>query len=332
MNQNIKFSIIIPMYNAERYIVECISSITTQDYKNYEIIIVDDGSTDTSLAIVEKVISSNPMHLKLFHQKNSGPNVARNLAISKSSGDYLLFLDADDKFNCKALNLLSDKINEHKPDFINFGYSFFDNENNNIIKSSNFKTQSLFNEDIVKDVFLGTNITGVCWNKCIKRELVLANQLSFYPDKVHGRDILFSRQCCVNSKHVLILNDHLVYSRFHQGSFSRSFSKRNIESALDLSIKCKEIFDGVVDERYINHSISRHFRYILILSAFRTNSYKEFLEHYDLLCSSPNGHLLFTNIFEFRTLKTMITGLAVKLPRLLKFFASTLKKFNYEPY
>ena len=103
------FSVIIPLYNKEDYISDCLKSALNQNFNDYEIIIVNDGSTDKSVAIVESFQSDK---IKLFHQKNSGASIARNNATKFSSGRYMAFLDADDIWKPNHLQCLLDSIKE----------------------------------------------------------------------------------------------------------------------------------------------------------------------------------------------------------------------------
>ena len=90
-----KISVIVPVYNAERYIRQCLDSILTQDFADFELMIVDDGSTDSSLELC-KDYSEKDSRIRLFHKENAGPSSARNFALTRANGEYLLFLDSDD--------------------------------------------------------------------------------------------------------------------------------------------------------------------------------------------------------------------------------------------
>ena len=105
--KNIKFSIIIPAYNVEKYIAKTIVSILSQKYNNFELIVVDDGSYDNTVNIIKKFDDSR---IKLFCQKNSGVSSARNKGISESSGDYIVFVDSDDYIEDWTLLEISKKI------------------------------------------------------------------------------------------------------------------------------------------------------------------------------------------------------------------------------
>lgn len=120
-----KYSIIIPVYNTEKYIEKCIESVLNQTYKNFEIIIINDGSTDKSEEILKTYEKNNK--ITIITQTNHGLSYSRNIGIKKSTGDYVLFLDSDDYYE---LNLL-EKLNEvaRKEDMIKFGYKTLKNNN-----------------------------------------------------------------------------------------------------------------------------------------------------------------------------------------------------------
>ena len=109
---NIKFSIIVPVYNVEKYIKKCINSILNQTYKNYEIIIINDGSTDKSKKILESY--KNIDNIKIINQTNKGLSVARNIGIKNASGDYLLFVDSDDYIDNDLLENLNKNITDEE--------------------------------------------------------------------------------------------------------------------------------------------------------------------------------------------------------------------------
>lgn len=92
---NPKISVIIPVYNAERYIRQCLDSVLAQDFAEFEVIIVDDGSTDSSFAVCQEY-ANNDVRIRLFHKENAGPSSARNFALTRAEGEYILFMDSDD--------------------------------------------------------------------------------------------------------------------------------------------------------------------------------------------------------------------------------------------
>lgn len=99
-----KFSIIVPVYNVERYLSACLDSICQQDYSNFELIVVNDGSTDNSRAILESYANKDK-RIRIYNTENNGVSAARNLALSVSSGDYVWMVDSDDLLACNALTM-----------------------------------------------------------------------------------------------------------------------------------------------------------------------------------------------------------------------------------
>ena len=115
--KNIKFSIIVPVYNTEQYIEECILSVLAQTYKNFELILVNDGSTDNSGLFID-LYANKDQRIKSYHKKNEGQIVTRNFAISKASGDFFVFLDSDDTLEKDTLSIIKDKVNLYDCDLI----------------------------------------------------------------------------------------------------------------------------------------------------------------------------------------------------------------------
>ncbi len=129
-----RFSIIVPVYNIERYLDECINSVLCQNYSDYELILIDDGSTDNSGKICDKYASDNNK-IRVIHKHNEGISATRNCGINKAHGEFIIFLDGDDywEFNT-MLSELSAYITEHNPDIIAFeGKIFRDDGNKKII-------------------------------------------------------------------------------------------------------------------------------------------------------------------------------------------------------
>lgn len=119
-----RISIIVPVYNVEKYIEECITSLLQQDYLNFEIIAVNDGSTDSSLKILER-LSSEDSRLKVFSKVNEGVSSARNYALEKVSGEYVLFIDSDDLLADRALSTVASVATKNMADIVIFGFRKF---------------------------------------------------------------------------------------------------------------------------------------------------------------------------------------------------------------
>lgn len=138
------FSVIVPVHNIEKYLDECIKSVLCQDCYDYELILVDDGSTDNSGKICDYYVSNNPQ-IHCIHKCNEGLSVARNCGIDMAQGKYILFLDGDDYWALNTmLSELSRYINANSPDIIAFeGKTFWDNGSKKIINSERINKLSL---------------------------------------------------------------------------------------------------------------------------------------------------------------------------------------------
>ena len=117
----IKISIIIPVYNVEKYLATCLDSVINQTYKNLEILLIDDGSTDSSGLICEQY-SKKDTRIKTIHKKNGGLSDARNVGISYASGDYISFIDSDDFIDINTFTILNQYIKQYNADIITFNY------------------------------------------------------------------------------------------------------------------------------------------------------------------------------------------------------------------
>lgn len=113
----IKVSVIVPVYNASKYISTSINSLINQNFKDFEIIIINDGSTDDSIEIANKLLSASDIEFQIVNQKNKGVSNARNLGLNIAKGDYILFLDDDDYIDSNHIKYLYDKIKENNTDF-----------------------------------------------------------------------------------------------------------------------------------------------------------------------------------------------------------------------
>ena len=171
-------SIIVPTYNVEKYIRTCIESILAQTYRNIEVIIVNDGSTDQSLAVISDLICSHH-NIKVINQKNQGLSVARNTGIDAATGKYIAFVDADDKI---------------KPDFVSSLYQIADKTGADIVRGSfrdfngnipkgwvpDFNVPTNYGT-IVLDQFLSSNISFAVWSSIYRLDFINSNHIRFTP-------------------------------------------------------------------------------------------------------------------------------------------------------
>lgn len=203
----IKASIIIPVYNAEKYLDKCLNSIKNQTESNFEAIIINDGSTDKSENIIKKYLIDK--RFKLFSQENHGIGYSRNKGIKESNGKYLVFIDSDDYIENDFLEIMLNKIEENNLDIVICDY-FEENEENNTIKS--ISIPSFLDTTIKKNKELLIRINKSPWNKIYKKSFIKNFK---FPETLKYEDTLFLCQALKNAKIGKInksLNHYVIHS------------------------------------------------------------------------------------------------------------------------
>lgn len=214
-----KISIIIPMYNAEKYIEDCLKSIFNQKFQNIEVIIVNDGSIDRSLNIVYKYMKLNS-NIKVVNKENGGVSKARNIGIKESKGKYLLFLDSDDYLENNSLKILSYYLEiEDDIDVIIFNAVMKGLKKERKLRDSYYANKKIENKEYLKDYFLGNAISSVC-TKLWKRELFIKNGIFFPENFKYGEDGITMFKLLFYAKRIIKIDKYLYYYR------------ENIESAM----------------------------------------------------------------------------------------------------
>ena len=216
----IKISVIIPVYNTEKYLKKCLDSIINQTLKSLEIICIDDCSTDNSLNIL-KEYQLKDNRIKIIEQKeNKGQGVARNLGLNIAEGEYIMFLDPDDWLELNALEILYKKLKETNADIIHFNYI----EENEKLKSSNYKNaakiiKKRFGIKAKKESFYSLkNSDGSflykfemqVWDKIYKKDFILKNNINFAPNK-HGEDHLFTIGYLISADKIYYVDEYFYH-------------------------------------------------------------------------------------------------------------------------
>lgn len=207
---NKKFSIVIPVYNASRSITVCLRSLVSQTFRNFEIVIVDDGSSDDSSIVIDQFFYKNPnVDYKIFRQNNSGAGAARNFGIDNARGEYLVFIDSDDYFDDDFLEKANGIIKKEKSDIV-----FIDivREKNNaeIIR---FEKMSDY-QRVDKDLFIRRQLTGMIpWGgarKIIRRSIVKDGNHRYGTIKV-GEESIYSFGILIDSTKVSFMNNSFYH-------------------------------------------------------------------------------------------------------------------------
>lgn len=232
---NLKVSIVIPIYNVEKYLRECINSVTSQTYPNIEIILVDDGSTDNSKAIC-KEYEQKYSDVKLVIKENGGLSDARNAGILKSTGQYILFLDADDYWDNS--NFILDLVEYIKKnsniDYIFFKYKYFYQHRNQFLQPIyNLDAQKISGKSGIECLdYIFRNMEKFdwfAWAGIVRRDFIIEHNLFFVKDRKY-EDMLWTPQVFINAKLVGFYDKYVyIYRLEREGQITSEISAKSLE-------------------------------------------------------------------------------------------------------
>lgn len=262
MIKNPLVSIIIPVYNCREYIQECVLSCINQDYKNIEIILVNDGSSDGTKEIIDNQFK-DVSNIKIFHQLNSGPHMSRMKGVKESSGDFLFFLDSDDTIVSTCISFLISKQIEESLDIVcgvsmNDCFTIFSHDELLIVDNV------VFGEYLVSGKF-GGGLSIKLYDKKLFYSI-----LGFKFDIRNNEDILVNLLLCRTNMKIGLFNEKLYYYRDTPYSLSKTY--------IDYS-NYKKIIDILrsVDFSSDTMPLARKFEMLNLFKCFRYMSLKEFI-------------------------------------------------------
>lgn len=255
-----KVSIIIPVYNGEKYIKRCINSVVNQTYKNIEIIIIDDGSTDGTGKIIKEI---NDKRIIIFNIENKGVSHARNYGIDVSTGDYIMFCDADDWIEKDLIENMIQIVKKNEYDVIRFNYYVNKSKKNNYSKGKNIESNKENDTNITKMIegIIKAKISSYVWLLFIKKEFIVNNKLKFNENIYVMEDKIFFLQCLYKKPKIHIENK----AYYHYFSNSESvMHKKDYKRKIKNIIKANSIINNLLNENKENELIN----YNIALTAY----------------------------------------------------------------
>ncbi len=225
MKQVPKISIIVPIYNSEKYLSQCVESVLRQDYSNFELLLINDGSIDNSIEICRKY-SQIDSRIKVFHKNNGGVSSARNYGLDRVTGEWVTFLDSDDELSENyLLSMIKPILVDDKIDFAIWGYEYYNAENDTITYTTSVSDSCLV-QILDKDFGIKMMYEGI-WSfwkwficsKLFKMEILRENKIKFNEHIKFGEDRLFIMEyICAISNRMCFSSDNIYRYRIHSES------------------------------------------------------------------------------------------------------------------
>lgn len=230
----IKVSVIVPVYNVEKYIGKCLESLVHQTLEDIEIIVVNDGSPDGSQKIIDDYVKAFPTKVRSFIVKNGGQGAARNFGIKHAKGSYIMYVDSDDYVEKDMAQVMYEKAIEEDSDMVVCGNYVVD-ENYNILKKESCYAYFDF-KNVLLNILFGKMAV---WNKIYKKQLIVKNNIEFR-SKVWYEDVDFTMKAFFKAKKIAFVEEPFYDYLLREGS---TMNNNNLKRNLELNLAFDELID-----------------------------------------------------------------------------------------
>ncbi|NSB16579.1 glycosyltransferase family 2 protein [Clostridium beijerinckii] len=220
MHTKYQISIIVPVYNVEKYVEKCVKSLLNQTFKNYEIILIDDGSTDSSYEIIKKIEEDND-NVSVITQKNQGQGKARSEGIKQAKGEYLTFVDSDDWVSEDYLEKLYNSLKDNNADISVCNVAWVMEKSNEIISFKAFNFSTLTSEEAINELLLDKSVNSYTWGKLYKKDIFIRNKVDFPPRMLY-EDLAVIIQTFYYANKITFINDNCYYYLQSEKSSTRT--------------------------------------------------------------------------------------------------------------
>lgn len=260
-----RFSVVIPVYNVEDYLDDCLSSLQSQDYTDFEVICVNDGSTDRSREILSEWAGKMPQ-IRVIDRENGGLSAARNTGLQAAIGDYVVFVDSDDWVEPTMLKRLAEENNDE--DMICFACRRTDHNTYDTLVPEQSEGWNYYNHHALEH----REVPFVCvWQRCYRREFLLKNGLHFREGILH-EDNEFTPRACMKAESIKVIPDVLYNYRVRPGSIMTTRGMRSKESLITIGNELSELF---AKEPNINKTVAYQALTQCYQMAFIDNTHEE---------------------------------------------------------
>ena len=283
----VKVSVIVPMYNVEDYVEQCLSSLERQTLKELEVIIVNDGSTDNSVEIAQGFVDRNSKLFKLVHKENGGLSDARNYGLQYVTGETIAFLDSDDYVEDTLYEKLYNKLSEGYDICVtDIEYSFEDKSKSYVMKGlSDWPTPSIQRKALLSPLF--------AWNKLYKASLFLDSDIR-YPVGTWYEDIPVTTVLFAQCEDIGYLDECLIHYRQRTGSIMSSNSSNRVSEIFGVMAMLRDRFKQLnLSDKFHDELEYLHIEHLRLYGMFRfirSNNWEKYYEDSELVMNTyyPN--------------------------------------------
>ena len=238
-------SVIIPVYNTEKYLSACIDSVLQQSDVSLEIILVDDGSKDSSGNICDNYAEKYD-NIKVIHIPNSGPATAKNIGLKQAQGNYIALTDSDDKMEPLMLCKMVSAGYEYDADIICCNYKQVDEQGHVSHLNSTNLQYVLNHEDGLIHFFSKNKIYSQCWTKLYKRQMLVDNNIENDPGLRTDEDFIFNIRAFIKARTTVIVDEPLYEYTHRSSSLAHAYYKKNISQYIDNRIQRVQVTQDAV--------------------------------------------------------------------------------------
>lgn len=270
-------SFILPAYNAEKYISKCINSVINQTYNEWELIIINDGSHDSTDEICTSMeLKDNRIHY--FKTENNGVSSARNYALSKVNGAFVFFIDADDYLAPKAIEIAIEEIRKNSTDIVVMSHYEVDEESGIIKENKKIIDSEILHKPNVIDTFLLTDKIGwEVWGKLMKKSLL--EGLTFKKDRRIAEDASFLFEVLKRAESISLVNSYAYYYQINYNSvMAQKFSEKNLDTIKTID----EIADSAHSMGYAAAEAFRLKYYVWLTRSFIKKTIKKDRDKFEI--------------------------------------------------
>lgn len=329
-----KVSVVVPIFNVAPFLRKCLDSLLAQTSDNWEVVLIDDGSTDTSAEICRSYASIDSRFRYQF-QSNQGQGLARNRGIELSEGEFILFVDPDDWIHPQLVQELSAHMAGGDVDFACFGLEYVGENGRTVRRFSSFRSNSLAGRLIFRSALIDKDILSSPCNKIYRKSFLVGQEVAFPPLRAY-EDLFFSRLLALKARRCSFVDRVYYFALVRSGSTTRSASIRRAHQALELMVLEKTVFWRCLlddEERNLfNAHLVKFVGQIAFHFAFGLRSRREFLEAHSVLFQSGPIKEVGGRYRSLLPLKNRVVEPLARRPLLLWFCAKALGFVGIRPY